>query len=172
MLVVCTIVVALTNSLVAFYFRSKQLLSVQCAIGAALLLLALGNVIVKKEARLPSQIMGLFGIGFGHPVTLILKKDAAEILGGVGILGEAPAQKPPGVSPQGAESESGVVKIKQAEILSRLGTEYVIRAQNRRFSIPKDMVLSWAVDDPSREDVKVLKGPLALASGGDPRPMR
>ena len=138
MSVACTLVACVTNVLVAIYFRKRQHWAVGSAIIAGLLLLILGNSLVKeREDRLSSRILGLFGIGYGQEATLILKPEGVNAL-------------------QGSLLKDKSTNVVTAEILSRLGPEFFLgkkqssgqkKEQYLYVSLPKSMVLSWSVRD-------------------------
>ncbi|HEX4963050.1 MAG TPA: hypothetical protein VF173_19625 [Thermoanaerobaculia bacterium] len=142
MLAICSLVMVVANFLVAIYFRDKRRTAVVCAVASAFLLLVLGNILVtRREAQLPCQILRLFGVGSGQSVTLILTKEAAEVV----KLEDIPFEP--------IDHKDGAVKVEAAEILSRLGSEYFLHAYGKRFSLPKAMVLSWSVDDTPKEQL-------------------
>lgn len=138
---ICTTVVVATNLFVAVLFSTHARESIALAIVSALSLLVLGDLIVKeKESRMSSRIMSSFGLGYERPVDLLVKKESAEILDGLGI------------SYRCTHTENSL-KIRNIDILSRLGDNYFLRSdESRNFLLPKKMVISWAVDDKQAQD--------------------
>jgi hypothetical protein len=139
MLVVCTSTVTIVNLFVSLTCKKQLRTSIIVMASAALLLLVLGDLLVAGERnRLSARIMSNFGIGYEHPVTLLLTDKGAAILDQYGVKVDRDSTKVRGPEARGIE------------ILSRLGSEYFLRSsQSRlRFAFPKDGVISWAVEEP------------------------
>ena len=128
MFLICTVVVVVTNLLVAVQYRRRAGRAVVTAILATLVLLACGEIFSGRQTALSSRLMAGFGFG-GDRVTLIAKEEAIGILKGHDV----PFQVRP-----------GVVAVRNARILSRLGKEYFVEIRHRRVAIPRDLVLSWS----------------------------
>ena len=132
MYVVCTVMVTVVNLYVAMVCKNKPKSALLIMAGAALVLLVLGDFLVgPNEKRISARIMSKFGIGFDHPVTLLLNEDGARVLRRHGI----------------EIDESGKLgpEAHNLEILSRLGSEYFLRSEKleRCFSFPKSGIESW-----------------------------
>jgi len=141
MLLLCTVIGAVANMLVAIQYRYKRACSVVTAILAALVLLACGEGVAgragQEEAALSLQFMARFGFG-GNTVKLVLKPEAREILQAHGVEDTA---------------GTGVATMENVRILSRLGEEYFVELpapDRKRMTFPSSLVLSWSAQD---EDV-------------------
>ncbi|HEV8577865.1 MAG TPA: hypothetical protein VGX68_02185, partial [Thermoanaerobaculia bacterium] len=146
MFILCTVVVVVTNVLVAVQYRLRPGRAVLTAILATLVLLVSEESLAKKEDALSLRLVSQFGIG-ERGVTLFVKKEANDIFNGRpvpprdgGKAGEA--------DKSGAGDAAGVVVVKDARILSRLGKEYLVEVGGRRVAIPRDWVLSWSAPVP------------------------
>jgi hypothetical protein len=133
LLMICTGVVVISNSLVAVQFRHKPGRAIVTGILAAFVLLTSGEVLSDGRAALSTRLMEKFGFGTGEGITLSVNDAGREVLV-VNGLHPAPFR--------------GGGTIREAHILSRLGTEYFIEAEGRRVAIPKNMVLSWSTESP------------------------
>jgi hypothetical protein len=150
---VCTFVVAVTNLFVAVLYRDQTRESILLAAIAALSLLVLGDFLVdQKDAKFSARLMHSFGIGFNHPVTLLVNNDARPILQGLGV------EFAESILTQDSK-EIVVLKVKDVEILSRLGSDYFLRFDQRlSFPLKKDKVISWVSEEPKPPDAVGLSG--------------
>jgi len=159
--IVCTLAVTLVNLFVAVSCKKDLQKSIAVMAGAALLLMVLGDILVNQnDAKLSARIMSKFGIGYGHPVTLLLNTNGIAIL---------ERYKSFGVQ---VETSPGEGSAKGLEILSRLGSEYFLRvpATGRSFSFPKSGIVSWVFEDSETGHDSAQPPPVALGAA-DPAPV-
>jgi hypothetical protein len=149
MFLICTVVVVVTNVLVAVQYRRRPGRAVLTAILAALVLLGCGESLAGPQAAISSRLMARFGIG-GDPVTLVVKEGAKDIFACHAVPFEV---------------RSSVVIVRNARILSRLGTDYFVEAGGRRVAIPRDLVISWQ-PRPAVESWRELSGGGNLSAAG------
>jgi hypothetical protein len=144
LLSICTLVVVGSNLLVAVQFRNKLPRAVVTGVLAALVLLFCGEIL-SEDAAHSIRIMEKFGLGGDSTaVTLVLNEKGRELLEGVGVKPSPQAEAPLlslGIQPF---SSSKYWTIEGARILSRLGNEYLIVADGRHITVPKDSIISWA----------------------------
>lgn len=139
MLLVCTVTVTIVNLYVAISCKKKPRGAYRAFLFmavAALALLVLGDVLVENSRqKLSARIMCRFGIGFDHPVTLLLTEKGADILKRHSVPFD--------------ESDKARPKVGNIEILSRLGSEYFLRSREdgKSFSFPKTEIVSWALEE-------------------------
>jgi hypothetical protein len=133
MLGICMVTLVLTNISVSMVYRAHPRAVWAVGISAALLLLASGEALTREtSSRLSDRVMSFFGIGSGHPVTLVVNAKGLQTLK-LYAIAQPNTQAPACVT--------GV------EILSRLGSEFFLRYSSgnskRDFSLGKDAVDSW-----------------------------
>jgi hypothetical protein len=134
LLLLCTLVVVVSNVLVAIQFRNKPGRAALTGIVAALVLLFCGEVVSEGRAALSTRIMERFGLGKGS-VRMVVTATGIEVL-----QGQEVRFKPSG--------QNGVIC--NAKLLSRLGSEYYVEVQGHRVTLAKDLVRSWSAEIPKR----------------------
>jgi hypothetical protein len=97
--------------------------------------------------------MAHFGVGADSRVTLIVKREAFDLLREQGVLVTA-----------GPSDALG--RVDELAMLSRLGKDYFLEAGGRRFSLPKEVVVSWS--EPASERAGSTSPP-PTASHAPPR---
>lgn len=134
MLGVCTVVVTVSNLFVGAIYQKSSKAAVAISLVAAITLLSAGEFLDGKSRHtaLSSRLMALYGFNDESQYSLILDKKGSRL-----------------AARQGFEVDGGTIH--QVRILSRLGSEYVLCTEGRRFSIPKSTVLSWS-DNKSQAD--------------------
>jgi hypothetical protein len=154
LLVLCTIVVILTNLVVSVLFHKRRRQALLTSFLAALLLLGAGEILgTEHEATLPAKIMEKFGFG-GMSGTLVLTERGGRLLCQQAIpvtFEERAASEHDGAAShttkQGEQEEAGLLaRAEGMTILSRLGSEYLLRYdyQKRTITLPKKEVVSWS----------------------------
>lgn len=163
LLLLCTLVVIVTNLLVSVLFHEYGRSALLASFLAALLLLGAGQLLgTSPENTLPAKIMGKFGFG-AQRATLVLKEKGGRILTQQGVVVTLEKSRPedaeagsvqtagsgirePGQAAQeGAEKNARLARIDDVVILSRLGSEYLLRFKGRLVTVPKEEVVSWSV---------------------------
>ena len=130
---ICTLVVILTNLLVAVQFRGRRIRAVVTSILAAAILLAAGEYLPHEPAKpMSSRLLAKFGIEGEDLVTLFIDPRGSEMVRRLGI----PVQ-----------SDAGGLHVDNVQVLSRLGAEYFVRLGDRSFTLPKWTVFSWQRND-------------------------
>ena len=129
LLFLCTVLVTLSNLLVVVQFRNKPKRAAVTAVLSALVLLVAGEF---TQTPLSKEIMEGFGLG-GRGGTLVVTERGAEILRSYGL---------------NPEQHDHAEVIRGASILSRLGSEYLIKSGPLQVTIAKAEVLSWSPGDP------------------------
>jgi hypothetical protein len=184
LLVMCTLVVIVTNLAVSVLFHQHRRQALLASFLAALLLLGAGQLLgTKAEARLPAKIMEEFGFG-GQSATLVLTERGGRLLcqqgvpvefeerrqSKVGVVGggevgdaDAPQETPGGPEKaiKGKPPEEGLfARADGLTILSRLGSEYLLRfGEETTIALPKGEVVSWSTNSKSRTLVDGCKPP-------------
>jgi hypothetical protein len=162
-LVLCTLVVILTNLAVSILFQGHWKLALLTSVLGALLLLGAGQILKEDpEMTLPSKIMQRFGFG-GQNVTLVLTERGGRILcqhqptihvdfervpAATCANPPASSQDVPSEDPKkGAKQEQGyLARVAAMTILSRLGSEYLLRyGKGTTIALPKELVVSWSI---------------------------
>jgi hypothetical protein len=126
LLALCTVLVTMSNLLVAVQFRRKPRRAAVTAAMAALVLL----VAAELSHPLSVTIMQRFGLGTAEG-TLVVTDLGSETLSSAGF-------KP---------NDGDAAAFSRLRVLSRLGSEYLVSAGSRRATIPKTEVLSWATQE-------------------------
>jgi hypothetical protein len=172
LLMLCTLVVVVTNLVVSVLFHERPRTALLASFLAALLLLGAGQLLPKSEQKLPTRIMARFGFGV-ECETLLLTEKGGRILHQQGIdvvfiplrqtkgvdassrptTGAGPMPDPPVDSKKPDRKKSQrrirVARVNDAMILSRLGSEYLLRFETetgqKNITLPKGEVVSWSV---------------------------
>lgn len=166
LLLLCTLVVIVTNLCVSVLFHDHRRPALLASFLAALLLLGAGQLLPTSEARLPAKIMETFGFG-GQSGMLVLTKKGGRILcqyaipvefekpqAEVGAAGSGASAIVAGMrggstekSVEGKPRDEGLARTAGVTILSRLGSEYLISSValgKRKIALPKTEVVSWS----------------------------
>ena len=167
LLVLCTLVVIVTNLVVSVLFHKHRRQALFTSFLAALLLLGAGQLIGADPAQgLPAKIMEQFGFG-GQSASLVLTERGGRLLcqqaipvqfeeraepkaGATGSTQAGGAEPPKDGSGKAAErkpdEEKLLARVDDVTILSRLGSEYLLRdeKQKRTIALPKEEVVSWS----------------------------
>jgi len=166
LLLLCTVVVIVTNLGVSVLFHRHPRVAVLASLLAALLLLGAGQVLLDAEMRFPTRIMEKFGFG-GPAGTLVLTMRGGRILCEYGVAvefeqrpGQTAGRAGPGdvaaVAPaaggcceKGLASrprDEGLARTAGVRVLSRLGSEYVLGLEQPKqiIALPKEEIVSWS----------------------------
>jgi hypothetical protein len=180
LLLLCTLIVIVTNLVVSALFHKSGRQALLASFLAALLLLGAGQLLPPPGETLPAMIMETFGFG-GDSGTLVLTRKGGRILcqfavpvefearlpaeGGATIAGE---ESSGGVSPGGAVGvkarEERLAWTANVRVLSRLGSEILLRVGTQKIALPKTEVVSWS---PNPSWVRIQDG---CKLYGDARP--
>jgi hypothetical protein len=176
LLVLCTLVVILANLAVSVLFRKHWRSALLTSFLAALVLLGAGQLLgAKPEAGLPAKIMGKFGFG-GQSAALVLTERGGRLLSLQNIsvtFEERPAQSKVDKAKSGQpetdeeklesskkaaeenpQEETILACVTNVKILSRLGSEYLLRYGDRIIALPKKEVVSWSAI-PKHQELKI-----------------
>jgi hypothetical protein len=176
LLVLCTLVVIVTNLAVSILFHKHRRQALFTSFLAALLLLGAGEIIGSDaDATLPAKIMEKFGFG-GQRATLVLTERGGRLLcqQAIPVQFEEWELNKKGVADSGVKvDETGSKKTAEGKpgekgllartvgmtILSRLGSEYLLRyeGQKRTIALPKGEVVSWSID-PQGQQLRIQDG--------------
>lgn len=176
LLVLCTLVVIVTNLAVSILFHKHRRQALFTSFLAALLLLGAGEIIGSDaEATLPAKIMEKFGFG-GQRATLVLTERGGRLLcqqaipvqfeewelskNGVADSGVKVDETGSKKTAEGKQGEKGLLaRTVGMTILSRLGSEYLLRyeGQKRTIALPKGEVVSWSTD-PKEQELRIQDG--------------
>jgi hypothetical protein len=174
LLVLCTLVVIVANLVVSVLYHKAPQAALLSSFLAALLLLGAGQLLPPASMSLPAKIMARFGFG-AQSATLVLTEKGARILCEQGISVRSEKRRPPedGTDGSGQANDFCAQKVKSGAqgkatqdtkkddedkplgraadvtILSRLGSEYLLRFENRIITLPKGEVTSWSVAPPT-----------------------
>jgi len=174
LLVLCTLVVIVANLVVSVLFHKAPQAALLSSFLAALLLLGAGQLLPPASMSLPAKIMAHFGFG-AQSATLVLTEKGARILceQGVSVRSEKRRLPEDGTDGSGQADDFCAQKVKSGSqgnttqdtkkddedkplgraadvtILSRLGSEYLLRFENRIITLPKGEVTSWSVVPPA-----------------------
>jgi hypothetical protein len=174
LLVLCTVVVIMTNLVVSVLFRYHRRAALFASFLAALLLLGAGQILgTNPDNTLPARIMERFGFG-GPSLRLVVTERGGRLLcqQGVAVEFEPAAQERDGSLATPQEMPSGIKKAANGEskekgplaradhlvILSRLGSQVLlglnsdqqfkkglpVEKRERTIVLPKDEILSWS----------------------------
>jgi hypothetical protein len=135
MLVICTVLVVVSNLLVAVQFRNKPRRAVLTGIISALMLLVCGEAFYGKDAAISTQIMESLGLRGEANKTLLLTEEGKRIFPSYAVGG-----------------------IGDARILSRLGAEYFVEVGQDRFAVPRALVAAWK-SGPDKATAPVTQNP-------------
>jgi heme/copper-type cytochrome/quinol oxidase subunit 4 len=138
MLALCTVIVILANVFVAAQFRKRPSWAVVTSLLAAVILLAAGEL-QQTDVTMSERVLSAFGVEGAETsgvdgkdtVTVFIKAKNADLVSRLGAAG---------ITTQ-ADAVGG--RIENVHILSRLGSEYFLRVNRLRFTLPKEVVLSW-----------------------------
>jgi hypothetical protein len=157
LLIVCSLVVVVSNLLVAVQFRNKLPRAIVTGILAGLLLLFCGEILSRGAAAQSTRILERFGIGGRNLVTLLVSAEGQAILKKFELT----------LSPDSEEE-----RIPNVRILSRLGKEYCLLIKSHRVILPKRAVISWLADGDPEGEPSVLPAHAAARSESNPWPQR
>lgn len=127
---VCIFIVLVTNHVVSVLYRINARHAKVASLAASLLLL----VAADQFTHLPEQIMALYGFGGGHKVNILVNDDGASLIERLGL-------------PNTACGQTARNNVCGAEILSGVGSEYLIKLGDTKFTLPKSMVISRSAKD-------------------------
>jgi hypothetical protein len=172
LLMLCTLVVIVTNLVVSVLFRGHRRQALFASLLSALVLLGAGDLLGAKPAdNLPAKIMEKFGFG-GNMVTLIVTERGGRILrqNGVPVVFERQARQPGNevgapeavVSSKASDSGEAVKSDQRHEgflaradnltLLSTLGSQVLLRRHRDQpcdkgwtIVLPKEEVVSWSI---------------------------
>jgi hypothetical protein len=161
LLLLCTLLVIVTNLAVSVIFHKHHRSALLISFLAAVLLLGAGQLLARTEqASLPAKIMEGFGFG-ARNATLVLTERGGRILCSHCIPVQLPeaggadfcAQTQPLTEEQRKQI---LTRVEGLTILSRLGAEYLVRfeavpkkSKAITIALPKSEVVSWSVADPA-----------------------
>ena len=121
----CIVVVLLSNHVVAAcYWRSPRQAIIASLVASLLLIVA-----ADRFTPLTERIMALYGFGGGHKVNLLVNDEGAGVVEKLGL-------------PSATCGMAGRNNLCGAEILSDVGSEYLIRLDETTFTLPKSMVIA------------------------------
>lgn len=163
LLLLCTLVVILTNLAVSVVFEQSRRRAILASFLAAVLLLGAGQLIGDRRDGLPVKIMERFGFG-GKTATLVLTEKGGRLLRSQGVpvsFEKTSPQAPPATGSQPPDKSNGPAVVPGTpaadqenlplatatgvEILSRLGSHFLLRLDGRTIAVPKSEVVSWSV---------------------------
>ena len=138
MLALCTVIVILANVFVAAQFRKRPSRAVVTSLLAAVILLAAGEL-QQSDGPMSERVLSAFGVDGGatsgvdgqDTVTVFIKAKNTDLVSRFGAAGITTH----------VDAVGG--RIENVQILSRLGSEYFLQVNRKRFTLPKEMVLSW-----------------------------
>jgi hypothetical protein len=128
---VCIFVVLISNHIVAVLYWKRPRQAIVVSLVASLLLL----VAADRFTPLTERIMALYGFGGGRTVNILVNDDGANVIEKLGL-------------PNSACEQVTRTKLCGAEILSGIGSEYLIKLGDTTFTLPKSMVISHSAKDP------------------------
>jgi hypothetical protein len=121
----CTLGVFISNHFVAIHFEKSRMQSILVSLVIAVLLLFIAD----RNSTLSVQVLAFFGLGEkSASVDLLLNKEGAEASVKLGLDGRC--------TPKSEERLCDVL------VLSRLGNEYLLKADDQIFTLPKSAVIS------------------------------
>jgi hypothetical protein len=123
---ICTPCVLLSNHVVCMLWAHHPRQAVIASVVAALLLLATAN----HFSSLPAGIMSFYGLGYGQKYSVFVNAEGQALKSKLGL------------SETCAETSSSPDRICGAEILSALGNDYYLQVGEKRFTLPKSMVVA------------------------------
>lgn len=120
---VCIGTVLASNHIVAARWNQNRRTAIIASVAATLLLL----VVADGYTSLTEKIMGRYGMGSDHHYNLVVTKEGAELINALGLptCGSAAPNK-----------------LCDVEMLSGIGQDYYLKQGERRFTIPKTMVVA------------------------------
>jgi hypothetical protein len=127
---ICTTGVLVSNHAVALRYTRHPMQGVMASVVAAFLLLFAAD----RYTSLSAKLMALYGIGDKCKVSILLNEEGARFFGKLNL----PPNSCDPLEPN---------RICDAEMLSRVGSEYFLSLKGKNFTLPKSMVISWAADD-------------------------
>lgn len=172
LLLLCTLVVIVTNLVVSVVFDTHWRQALLASFLAALLLLGAGNLLGKEAGeRLPAKIMERFGFG-GQSVVLVMTEKGGRMLcqqkvpvqfekrrttqdSGLGSSEERASGNTLRTAESNPQEEGSLALAIDVEILSRLGSEYLLRFGERTIALPKKEVVSWSAAPPQGEALEI-----------------
>ena len=121
----CTLGVLISNHVVAIHYEKSRVQSVLASLVIAALLLFIAD----RNSTLSVQVLAFFGLGEASAsIDLLLTEDGVLARDKLGLAGRCP--------PESQE------RLCDVQVLSRLGNEYLLKAGDRIFSLPKSAVIS------------------------------
>ena len=123
--VFCTLGVFISNHFVAIHYEKSRVQSVLVSLVTAALLL----LIADRNSTLSVQVLAFFGLGEkSASVDLLLNKEGAEASEKLGLQERC--------TPKSEQ------RLCDVQVLSRLGNEYLLKAGDQIFTLPKSVVIS------------------------------
>ena len=121
----CTLGVLISNHFVAIHYEKSRVQSVLVSLVIAALLLFIAD----RNSTLSVQVLAFFGLGEkSASVDLLLNKEGAEASEKLGLQERC--------APKSEE------RLCDVQVLSRLGNEYLLKAGDQVFTLPKSAVIS------------------------------
>jgi hypothetical protein len=159
LLILCTLLVIVTNLIVATLFQEHRRQAVFASFLAAMLLLGAGQLLkVEPENTLPARIMQKYGFG-GQTVRLVVTERGGRLLCQQGIPVEfesLAAGTSASSAKDGKDKPRGEGRLAFADnltILSRLGSQFLLRVdKDRTLVLPKEDVFSWSTLSKSKRE--------------------
>jgi hypothetical protein len=121
----CTLGVFISNHFVAIHYEKSRVQSVLVSVVIATLLLFIAD----RNSTLSVQVLAFFGLGEkSASVDLLLNKEGADASAKLGLQERC--------TPKSEE------RLCDVQVLSRLGNEYLLKAGDQIFTLPKSTVIS------------------------------
>jgi len=121
----CTLGVLISNHFVAIHYEKSRVQSILVSLVIAALLLFIAD----RNSTLSVQVLAFFGLGEkSASVDLLLTKEGAQASVKMGLDGRC--------APKSEE------RLCDVRVLSRLGNEYLLKADDQIFTLPKSEVIS------------------------------
>ena len=133
----CTLGVFISNHFVAIHYEKSRVQSVLVSLVISALLLFIAD----RNSTLSVQVLAFFGLGEkSASVDLLLNKEGAEASGKLGLQERC--------TPKSEE------RLCDVQVLSRLGNEYLLKAGDQIFTLPKSVVISRMSRRPALDQKK------------------
>ena len=141
----CVLGALISNHFVAIHYRKDRL---QCVL-VSLLIAALLLFVVDRNSSLSPRILSYFGIGdMSETVDLLLNAEEKETIEKLELNNRCLQESKEKASDetQSKENDSkakeSIIRLCDVQVLSRLGNEYLLKANNRIFTLSKTAVIS------------------------------
>ena len=137
--VFCALGVIVSNHVVAIHFRRSRLHAILTSVVIASLLMFIAD----RNESLSSQVVAFFGAGVkSQQVDLVLNDDGSKMIGSLNLGDTCPKQGTPNPINEGTDPNIPAGRVCQVRILSRLGSEFYLEHEGRKFTLPKIFVVS------------------------------